>query len=314
MELSRTQIKNLADKYPLGNFINFRKVKEQGFMNYMYLIKTNQGTFILRISKNTKSRRDLLFEIELLNSLHNLPVPKYIKDKRGRYINQFEGHYYSIYEYLKGTMPAQLTPRLRQEIAFFLAQFHNQTKHFNTHQQRFAWYTFTNRRANKFEKCMLPKLRNYKDEIRYLKSMVLKNRLPNSLPRGPIHVDIRRENSLTVSDRLTGIVDFDNCQIGPYILDLAMAIIWICTRDNGLDYRMVHEFVCDYEKHRRLNKLETQNLFRAITYAYASQVFVNHYVYVKGLVTKEHFQFGRRTFLTALKNLSYEQFSKRVQA
>ena len=148
MELSRSQIKKLAGKYPVGDLITFKGVKEQGFMNHMYLLKTDKDKFILRISKNTKSKRDLLFEIELLNSLHDIPVPKYVKDKGGQYINRFRGHYYSIYGYLEGTMPSQLTSRLRQEIAFFLAIFHNQTTHFDTNQPPFSFYNFTTTRAN----------------------------------------------------------------------------------------------------------------------------------------------------------------------
>ncbi len=312
MNLSITHVKGLIGKYPVGNFLAFEKIKEQGFMNHMFLVKTDQGKFVLRVSKNTKSKKDLLFEINLLHSLHNLPVPNYIRGNDGQYLHRFQGKYYSFYKYLPGNMPPQLTPLLRREMAFFLAKFHTQTKNFNNNQQRFAWYTFTTARANELERQMLPKLQNYKEEIQYLESMILKNRLPTGLPRGPIHVDIRRENSLAIGNILTGIVDFDNCQIGPYILDLAMSIAWICTKEGHLNYKRTYQFVKCYERYRTLNGFEKKNLFKAIKYAYATQVFVNHYVYTQRLVTKKHFHFGRRNFLTALKNLSPEQFSKQV--
>lgn len=277
-------------------------------MNYMFVVKTDKGKFILRIAKNTKTKKDLSFEINLLNALQGMPVPRYIKDSTGKYINRFQGHHYSIYRYLEGKIPTEITPALVNEIASFLAKFHNQTKNFNIAQQRFAWYNFTKRRADEFEKYMNGKLADYKEEIQYLKSMLLNNQLPETIPKGPIHVDVRRENLLVIGNSLTGVVDFDNCQIGPYILDLAMSIIWICTGKKGLDYKKAQWFLQKYEMFRKLSKIEKRYLFQAITYAYAAQVFVNHYVYAKGLVTEEHFHFGRTHFLSALRKLSCEKF------
>lgn len=314
MQLTKAQVEGLIDKYPIGHLVNFERIKEQGFMNYMFVVKTNKGQFILRIAKNTKEKKDLLFEINLLNLLKGIPVPKYVKDKKGQYINRFKENNYSLYKYLEGKMPKKITKNLLKEMAYFLAKFHRQTKNFDITQQRFAWYNFTNERADEFEQYMIKKLVGYKDEISYLKSEVLNNRLPEKIPTGPIHVDMRRQNILAIGNKLTGVVDFDNCQMGPYILDLSMSIIWVCTKKDGLDYKKTYEFLKHYEKFRKLNKIEKENFFQAIRYAYASQVFVNHYVYAKKLVTKEHFQFGRKHFLSALRNLNYKKFSKYVES
>jgi homoserine kinase type II len=310
MELNRADVEKLIEPYSLGKLIGFSKIAEQGFMNYMYIVTTDSGKYILRIGKKTKKEKDLLFEIELVNGLSGLPVPQYVADNAGQYVNEVDGHNYTIYHYLEGKMPDVITDSLFRQIAEFLAEFHKQTKGFDVSQERFAWYTFSDSRADEFEGFLLEKLGEHGEDIRYLKKELLENRLPDTLPAGPIHVDVRRHNVLAVGEKLTGVVDFDNCQIGPYVLDIGMTILWLCTTEDGLDYGKAAEFVKAYEKVRRLGDDERKYLFQAVKYAYLCQEFVDWYVYAKGYVDEEHWEEGRRLFLRAVKRLDEGEFGK----
>ncbi len=313
INLRMRDVEKLAYPYNIGRVLDYRALNH-GYMNYTYAVTTDVGRYILRIGKKTKEKKDILFEIKLVNSLHDLPVPNYIADKNGMYINTFNGHYYTFYQYLKGNMPPQITPALRRQLATFLARFHVQTREYNTAQDRFSWYTFSDARAEEFAQLIIQKLPTYTQDVHYLKRKLLSNRLPETLPQGPIHCDIRRYNVLCAGDRLTGVVDFDNCQIGPYILDLAIAINWVCTNKKGLDYRKVHAFVKEYEKIRKLQAIEKKYLFQAIIYAYISHEFVDYYVFAKGIIDEDYFQFGREVFLSAVKKLDRNTFYWRVES
>ncbi|MDD5254130.1 MAG: homoserine kinase [Candidatus Nanoarchaeia archaeon] len=309
MNLDKKDIENLIRSYPIGKLISFEGINT-GFMNYSYILTTDKGKFVLRIGKKTKKQEDILFEINLLNSLENSPVPKYVRDLKRNYVNQSMGHNYAVYKYLDGNMPKRISNKVFKQLAYFLAKFHNQTKNFDLSQNRFAWYTFSDERANEFEKYLIKILNPYSPEIYYIKERLLENRLPKELPHGPIHCDVKRHNILAVKGKLTGVVDFDNCQIGPYLLDLAISINWFCTDKNGLDYRKTRKFVKYYEKFRKLGNLERKYLFQAIKYAYLSHEFVDYYVYAKGIISEGYFHFGRRFFLNAAIKMDKDKFSK----
>ena len=313
MELKRIKIESLIDKYPIGELIRFQRIK-QGFMNYSYVLLTNKGKYILRIGKNTKEKKDILFEIGLVNGLDGLPVPKYVKDKSGNFVNRYQGYYYAIYGYLGGRIPKKITKELFVQTAVFLAKFHNQTRNFNNNQERFAWYTFTDQRVDEFENYLLNNLNEYNNEIKYLKDELLRTRLPDNLPEGPIHCDVKRHNIISKGNKLTGVVDFDNCQIGPYILDLAIAITWFCTSQNGLNYKKTYQFLKYYGGYRKLNRLEKKYLFQSIKYAYVSHEFVDFYVYAKKIISKRYFDFGRKLFLTAVKRMDRKKFYCHVES
>ncbi|MBC8500823.1 MAG: homoserine kinase [Nanoarchaeota archaeon] len=313
MKLTHSEVEKLISKYPVGNLVSFERIK-QGFMNYSYIITTDQGRFVLRISKKTKKKKDRLFEIGMVNHLQGFPVPYYIKDNRNRYINTFKGHHYSIYLFLNGSMPKKTTKKLFKQVAFFLAKFHNKINSFESGINRFSWYSFTDERADEFEKYLLKEIPEYESEILYLKEELLKNRLPENLPSGAIHCDVKRENILVHNRNLSGVVDFDNCQIGPFLLDLAIAINWFCTDWKGLDYRKTRKFLKFYEKYRKLSNEEKKSIFRAIKYAYLSHEFVDYYVFAKGIITHDYFQFGRKFFLPAAKKMNRKKFKKYTES
>jgi homoserine kinase type II len=306
-------IAELIKPYPVGKVLSFEHIKK-GYMNHSFIVRTDKGKYILRIGKKTKTANDLLFEIKMLNHLRGLPTPKYVQDNTGNYVNVFKGHNYTVYQYIEGSTPKKTSEKLMQQVAFFLAEFHNQTKNFKSDSDRFAWYTFSGDRAAEFKNYLMKALPNYKNDIIYMEKEVLNTRLPDSLPTGPLHCDVKRENVLVINDRLTGVVDFDNCQMGPYLLDLAISINWFCTDWNGLDYHKTYRFIAYYEKRRRLSKFERKLLFRAIKYAYISHEFVDYYVYAKQIITEDYFNFGRRFFLPAAKTMNEQKFNRIVSS
>lgn len=302
MKLTLKEAEKLAIIYRLGTVQKLRIIP-QGFMNYTHVVQTKKGKYIFRIGKKTKKLKDLLFEVRFVHHLKGLPTPHYLADDRGVYVNQFQGHNYIVYPYLEGKTPKRITAFLLKQVAEFMARLHQQSNTIKKAGNRFAWYTFSKKRADEFEKFILKKLPRYAEETRFLAKQVLVNTLSARLPAGAIHCDVKFDNLLVRNKRISGVVDFDNCQKGAFVLDLGIAALWHCTTKKGLDYKKARRFIRDYQRIRKLNKLEKQSLAKAFKFAYASHEFVDYYVYAKKIISKRHLDHGRVYFLNALKKM-----------
>ncbi|MFH1276422.1 MAG: phosphotransferase [Candidatus Woesearchaeota archaeon] len=310
MNLSIEKAQQLIEPYKLGTILYIKHLKK-GQANYVHFIETTKGKYILRIGKRKRNKSDLLFEIQLLNNLSKLPTPIFIKDENDNFINKYEDNFYSIYKYLPGKTPKKISRKVLKKTAYFLGNFHSQTKNFKTNHQRFALYDLPIKKIEEIGKTLIQNLPHNLEEIEFMKKGLKKIKLSSNLPKGPLHADLKRENLLTIKNKLTGVVDFDNSMFGPYLLDLAISITWLCTHPKkGLEYKKAKRFVKYYQRKRKLLIIEKQNLFNVIQFAYISHEYIDFYYYIKGTLTENYFNFGRHFFLSAAKNLNYNKFRK----
>lgn len=314
MNLTKKQISGLIKRYPISNLIEIFMIKE-GILNAIYGLHTDKGKFVLRLSKIKRRKNDILFEILLLDSIHGLPVPKFLKDSKGNYINSCKGKYYSIYRYIEGVTPALRTKILLKQAAAFLAKFHNQTKYFKTNiTKKFSWYKFPEERLRKIMNVLIKNLKEYKPEILFIENELRKTTLPEFIPQWPVHNDFRRENFLVKGDKLSGVIDFDNVQIGTYIEDLGRAVMWLCTDEKGLNLKKTYRFIKEYEKYRKLSKIEKKYLFQALKFAFISTLIIDYYIFPLGIGSEDKFKFHRRIFLGAYKKLDRKKFRRYVES
>lgn len=73
-----------------------------------------------------------------------------------------------------------------------------------------------------------------------------------ALPRGLIHGDLFRDNTLFNGDVLTGILDFSECCVDDYLLDIAITINDFCSAwpSVSLDQAKKNAFIAGYEQVR----------------------------------------------------------------
>ena len=84
-----------------------------------------------------------------------------------------------------------------------------------------------------------------------------------SLPTGIIHSDIFPDNVLTKDGKITGVLDFNECQTSYLIYDIVIVInFWIKINKFPKDKeeKFIKEFLEEYEKYRKLNILEKKML------------------------------------------------------
>ncbi|MFH0806527.1 MAG: phosphotransferase [Candidatus Brennerbacteria bacterium] len=309
---SRKEYQEISDAFQLGSvkrIVYFGK----GLQTPKVMVRTPKGEFIISKHRHfssrdiwSKSRRSFLYEVGLLNVLKKLPVPHYRKSAKGGYVLDFKRFDVTVYRFLPGKQPRFLTPAMVRQLGSFVGSFHAAGRNFReTLKGRRRFYQLTHtvvRRMHVYaQKQKNPRLKRIVTEV---KKGVEQNRLPASLPKGPIHVDIKPENELFVREKLTGVIDFGNFYIGPYMLDVGKTVMWNCVRKGRLEKNLLQSFLKGYESKRKLSVQERKYLKRSILFAIFSHIWVDLYHVPIKYVPESYTLFLVRAFLPVARWLT----------
>jgi homoserine kinase type II len=279
---TRIQIVGL---YKLGKIHSVKKLHD-GLQTPKVLIETSKGKFVISKHKLNnskkllnKSKKSLSYEIELLNILKELPVPHFIKSKRGNFIENIDNSWFTVDKFIPGKKPEYITPKMAYQLGSFLGDFHKKGKKFKKNisdRRKFYFlnknvikkmYIYANKQTSKILKSI----------VKEVKMGVEKNRLPQNLPKGPIHVDIKPDNEIFIGEKLSGVLDFGNFYIDAFMIDIGKTIMWNCVRGNKIDQNLFNEFIKGYKKKRKLTKEESKYLTQSVLFAIYSHIWVDLY-------------------------------------
>lgn len=312
---SRKQYQEITNEFGLGKITSLKRFRK-GFQTPKVMVKTREGEFVISRHKLTeektltgKSKESLQYEIFLLDKLPDLPVPHYRATPKGEHILMKGGYGVTVYDLLSGDPPNAITPRMAEALGKFLGKFHVRGSEFRENflgRRKFYDLTPTMMREMEptAEQQKNPLLKEVVQEVR---EGVERSRPPHGLPVGPIHVDVKPENELFEGEKLTGIVDFGNFYIGPFMVDLGKLIMWNCVEKKKVDGILLERCLAGYESEWPLGASERAYLRSAILFAIYSHIWVDlyqvplHYVpesYTAGLV---------KTFLPVARELQKEQ-------
>ena len=97
-------------------------------------------------------------------------------------------------------------------------------------------------------------LRTAIESIMQLHAAIVVPELPDC-PRGMLHGDANDENILVDEDRVVGIVDFGDCLLAPYVVDLGITVAY-AMQDPQVDLESITHLVAGYHAIRPLQPLE----------------------------------------------------------
>ena len=311
---SKKEYQEISNLFNLGK-INTIKIIRQGLWTPKVKVFTPKGGFIVSKYKLTnkkdivsKSQNSLQYEIDLMNHFKKSPTLKYIKSRNKNFIEEFGEGWVTVDKLIIGKNPKIITPKIAYQLGEFLSKFHLAGRSFTKKlSSRREFYNFTPQNIKVMTRIALEnKNLLLKKIVQEIKKGVLKNKPPKNLPQGPIHVDLKPSNELFIKEKLTGIVDFGNFYIGPFMVDIGKTIMWNCCKKNKLDPKLVLEIMRGYKNRRKLNKLELNYFKKSILFAIYSHIWVDLYHVPIKYIPEEYTLSLVRDFLPVARQLEKE--------
>jgi len=285
--INKQNITKFLGSYEIGELLEYKKIKS-GFANAMIRLKATSGDYILKIVIRNNPYR-INYEVDLLNFLKNLPLPKPIKAKDGKYLSDYGANKAFVYKFIPGKQVSKISNLVLKQVGELLAKFHMQSQHFKSKIKRFELYSVKCRFKEMINRSANAKNKIIEDNLDYVVKNLPRFFLPDFLPKGAIHTDFKPENTIFQNNKIKGLVDFDNSYNGPLILDLAITIMWFCSAGK-INLRKALIIYRAYNKIRKFTKLEKEYFFETIHYAHVSVALICFYCYAvnyRGFVIKE---------------------------
>lgn len=275
--INKKRITEFLSNYNLGKLLAYKRINS-GFANAMLKLKTTQGDYILKIVVRNNPYK-VRYEVDLLNFIKNLPVPKPVKAKNGEYLLNYSATNKAfIYKYLRGNQINDFDNQKLKQVGEFLGRLHQQTVHFKSSIKRFKFYTTSSAvLKERVNECYKIKNIETRRNLNYIKENLSKYFLSKNLPSGAIHIDFKPENSIFIKNKLNGVVDFDNSLFGPLIFDLAITMMWFCSRAGKFYFNKAVIIYRTYNKVRKISKLEKNNLFKALHLCLLGHILAAYY-------------------------------------
>ncbi len=242
-EISKRELPLKYQKYNLIPTTN-------GVSSTVYLL---DNRYVLKLFSSQLDRVN--GEIELLNSISNLPIPKVID--RFKIDNQIA----LIYTQIAGDIIKTPTKDEVSQIGNFLKEFHKQNIKIDSKEL--------------FSRDRLKELIISSKNITLLKYF---NSIDIKLNRdGVIHGDLFIDNCKFRDGKLVGVYDFSDFSIGDFYFDLAVVSISFCFRDSILNIELLKTLLDSYSA-----SIKIEEFIEYIRYAllyYTTTRYISKYNY-----------------------------------
>ena len=248
--------------YELGELSHFEPIAE-GIENSNYFVTLKNGEtldeYVLTITESL-SFEEVPFFNTLMAKLfrHGLPVPDPQRTLDGMSSTIFCGKPTWLFTKLPGKHPTQVTSDHCFSIGSKLAELHEAAQGLQ--------YTRSNPYSSEWVNQTLSSIDSKFEASDLLLLIEIAGQYAEfdqatELPRGIIHGDLFKDNTLFLNDELTGIIDFYHACDDVLIQDLAIAINdWCMTQQGTIDEGLRDSLLKGYESMRKLTEFEMDAL------------------------------------------------------
>ncbi|MBI3033187.1 phosphotransferase [Candidatus Woesearchaeota archaeon] len=271
-ELVNTWSSNIVDDYNIGKILSTLNIGN-GLHSDVFRIETTFGIFTVKIYKH-KQEDELQYEITLLKLLeNNASAPRIIQNNNNAFISKTNNKCCIIYHFIDGKQPDQITNKQIIETAGFLGKFHKLIENENIIGKRNDLsLKGLNIILQENKQLILDKALKGKQYLPKIEKYFNQWHFPDTLPHGPIHADIKPDNTLfDENDTLNGVIDFDNSFVGPLLLDICKTIMWWCAfEDNKINKEKLSLWLHEYQKQRTITSEEKKYFYDMLQFAFIS--------------------------------------------
>ena len=232
-----------------------------GIENSNFFLTTERGAFVLTIFENLGFAQ-LPFYLQLMKHLaaRGIPVPDPVANNAGELVVALHGKPAAIVSKLAGSSQMDPQPVHCAAMGAMLARMHLAAADFPLHQHNLRgldWCAATAPQVMSY--LSAPEAQLLQDEIAFQQRFAATPGYA-SLPRGPVHADLFRNNVMFVGPRLSGCFDFYFAGVDTWLFDLAVTVNdWCIDQETGeLDGERLHAMLAAYHAVRPFTAAETQ--------------------------------------------------------
>lgn len=261
-EVSQAEAQQLLAHLRLGRLQQLEGCAS-GIENTNYFVTTDQGAFVLTLFERL-SAAQLPYYLNLMQHLarKGIPVPAPQADAQGCILHSLQNKPAAVVSRLSGRN--QMSPGVVhcQQVGAMLARMHLAGQDYPAKQANLRgidWWTSTvplvvahlSQSARQMIERELTHQQALADTIEW-----------QSLPSGPVHADLFRDNVMFDGEQLQGFFDFYFAGHDSFVFDIAVCLNdWCIDLATGeLDEKRAQAFVAAYDAERPLNQAELKAL------------------------------------------------------
>ena len=240
--VSEADLAQWLRNYSLGE-LKVSEPIEAGIENTNYFVTTTQGRYVLTLFERLPAE-ELPFYLQLMAHLarHGIPCPAPIADLSDRYLGVLNGKPAALVTRLPGRSLQDPHPAHCAELGALLARMHLAGRSYSAFLE--------NPRGPKWWRLAARDVAPFLDDAkRKLLEAELafqaEQRFPD-LPRGPVHADLFRDNTLWDDGRISGVVDFYFAGVDCFLYDVAVCANDWCLDGAGLQAERLRAFLGAY--------------------------------------------------------------------
>ncbi|MBD3895520.1 homoserine kinase [Halomonas sp. ML-15] len=253
--LSQAQVTEFLQRFDVGTLTQLEGVPS-GTENTTYFVTTDRQALVLTLFEQGE-HAELPFFVDLLDYLadHRIPVAGPVHDRQGVALQSLAGKPALLFPRLPGKYPRSPNTVQCQALGDALGHMHAVSRYFDGHRPNprdLHWLVAMHHRVLVYLSADDQALMS--DEVDAYQAFF--GDAPD-LPRGALHGDLFRDNTLFDGERLGGIIDFYNGCTGDLLFDLAIVINdWAVNADGSLDAERHDAILRAYQARRPLTDSE----------------------------------------------------------
>ena len=257
-EVSPQEAAGLLSTLGLGSLQSLQGCAS-GIENTNYFVSTDQGDYVLTLFERL-SFEQLPFYLNLMHHLaqRGIPVPAPQANAQGEILHTLKGKPAAVVTRLKGRN--QLSPQVADcaQVGAMLARMHQAGADYPQQQPNLrglAWWTETipvvRPHLNAEQTALIESELQFQQEL-------ARTAAYQSLPHGPIHADLFRDNVMFDGPTLSGFFDFYFAGCDTFLFDIAVCLNDWCIdlATCALEPARAQAFVAAYDAERRLTDAE----------------------------------------------------------
>jgi homoserine kinase type II len=244
--------------YSVGSLVACEPIKA-GIENTNYFVTTTQGRYVLTLFERLPAD-ELPFYLGLMAHLarHGIPCPAPIANLSDQYLGTLNGKPTALVTWLPGRSLEEPGVRHCAALGALLGRMHLAARSYGAYLENPRgpkWWRFAAREMMSFLK--EPHQALLETELAFQ----AEHRFPD-LPRGPVHADLFRDNTLWEDARISGVVDFYFAGVDCFLYDIAVCVNDWCLKDLKHDAALEGErttaLLSAYDAVRPLTALERE--------------------------------------------------------